>query len=106
MAYQTGFWHGFYGAGSFEGTAESLLVTDPKEGWVFHVLPDPTGTSAVWAAQRVPAGNPYGHKVVPTDKVMETRHVSVVPNMFIIRDIDEKKVPFTSPHSGLRRGFE
>jgi len=24
-------------------SAESLLVSDPKEGWVFHVLPDPTG---------------------------------------------------------------
>ena len=121
--------HGFYGAGSFEGSAEvgacatllarthwhartvtharimcalkghadtrahthtrarsrflihmyvdvhvhgqSLMVSDPTEGWVFHVLPDPTGTSAIWAAQRVPNG-----------------HVTVVPNIFIIRDVD------------------
>jgi len=46
-------------------------VSDPTEGWVFHVLPDPTGTSAIWAAQRVPPG-----------------HVTVVPNIFIIRDVD------------------
>jgi len=63
--------YGFYGAGSFEGSAESLMVSDPTEGWVFHVLPDPTGTTAIWAGQRVPAG-----------------HVTVVPNIFIIRDVD------------------
>ena len=29
--------HGFYGSSSnFEGGAESLLVSDPQEGWVFH----------------------------------------------------------------------
>ena len=26
--------HGFYGAGSFEGTAESLMVTDPNEAFI------------------------------------------------------------------------
>lgn len=44
--------YGFYGAGEFEGTAESLAVTDPNDAWIFHVLPDPTGKSAIWAAQR------------------------------------------------------
>jgi len=62
---------GFYGAGMFEGSAESLIVTDKEEVWVFHILPDPTGTSAIWAAQRV-----------PDDEFV------VVANAFIIREID------------------
>lgn len=63
--------HGFYGAGEFEGTAESLAVTDPKEGWIFHILPDPTGKSAIWAAERV-----------DDDKF------AVIANMFVIREVD------------------
>mmetsp|Transcript_36582 Transcript_36582/g.74537 ORF Transcript_36582/g.74537 Transcript_36582/m.74537 type:complete len:519 (+) Transcript_36582:2-1558(+) len=62
---------GFYGAGLFEGTAESLIVTDTEEAWIFHILPDPSGASAIWAAQRVPDDS-----------------FAVVPNVFIIREID------------------
>jgi len=62
---------GFYGAGYFEGSAESLLVTDKEEAWVFHIVPDPTGSSAIWAAQRVPDDG-----------------FVVVANAFIIREIN------------------
>jgi dipeptidase len=63
--------YGFYGAGEFEGTAESLGVSDPNEAWIFHILPDPTGKSAIWAAQKIPDDS-----------------MSILANMFIIREVD------------------
>jgi len=63
--------YGFYGANSFEGSAESLLVADKEEAWVFHILPDDTGRKAIWAAQRVPDDG-----------------FATVDNVFVIRDID------------------
>lgn len=63
--------YGFYGAtDSIEGGGESLIIADPSEGWVFQILPDDTGTSAIWAAQRVPDD-----------------HATVVANMFTIRNV-------------------
>lgn len=51
---------------------EGLTVVDPNEAWLFHILPDPTGASAVWAAQRVPDD-----------------HIAVIANLFVIREIPE-----------------
>ena len=36
---------------------EALTVVDKNEAWVFHVMGDDTGASAIWVAQRVPPGH-------------------------------------------------
>ncbi|KAG7400193.1 hypothetical protein PHYBOEH_006732 [Phytophthora boehmeriae] len=68
--------YGYYGAewegdGVFDEAGEALTVTDTKEAWIFHILPDDTGKSAVWAAQRVPDDQ-----------------ISGVANQFVIRELD------------------
>lgn len=52
-------------------TGEAFAVGDPKEVWLFHVLPDSSAKSAVWAGARVPDG-----------------HVAALANMFTIRTMD------------------
>jgi len=55
--------YGFYAADWSGGDmskgegGEALTVIDKNEAWVFHVLADDTGTSAVWAAQRLQEGH-------------------------------------------------
>jgi dipeptidase len=76
--------YGYYGAewdtpDKFLEAGESLMVSDPKEAFVFHILPDDMGKSAIWAAQRVP-------------------DITAVANQFIIRKIDSSDT-FNFMHS-------
>lgn len=50
--YYSADWSG--GDNSLGEGGEALTVIDTEEAWVFHILSDDTGTSAVWVAQRVP----------------------------------------------------
>ncbi|OQR93200.1 peptidase [Achlya hypogyna] len=68
--------YGYYGMGWDQDDAlymsgEALTITDATEAWMFHILPDDTGASAIWAAERVP-----------------DNHIAVVANEFVIRTID------------------
>ncbi|RHY97028.1 hypothetical protein DYB37_012239 [Aphanomyces astaci] len=69
--------YGYYGAAwdtpeiAMDEAGEALTVTDPKEGWMFHILPDDSGTSAVWVAQRVPDD-----------------HIAAIGNQFVIHHIN------------------
>ena len=55
----------------YSDEAESLLVADAMgEGWIFHVLADDTGKSAIWVAEP-----------------LEERGVAVVSNAFTIREV-------------------
>lgn len=56
---------------------EALTVIDPEEAWMFHIIPDDTGSSAIWVAQRVPDS-----------------HISVVSNGFVIGDVDPNSPDF------------
>ena len=39
------------------GTAETLIVADREEGWVFEMQPDPEGKGGFWIAERIPDGH-------------------------------------------------
>lgn len=49
---------------------EALTVVDKDEAWMFHIIPDDTGASAIWVAQRVPDD-----------------HIAAVANSFVIREV-------------------
>ena len=57
--------YGYYDNG------ESLLVGNPHEAFIFHILPDGSGKSAVWVAERV-----------------DDDHVGAVTNSFTVRILD------------------
>ena len=71
--------YGFYGAGDPSEPVESqqneageaLTVSDPHETWMFHVMPDDSGTSAIWVAQRVPDD-----------------HITAVANQWVITSVN------------------
>jgi len=70
--------YGYYSANNKNSEGgEALVISDTMEVWVFHISPDDTGASAVWAAQRVPDD-----------------HISVVANSFVIRKIDPESEDF------------
>jgi len=63
--------HGYFGSDTTQSEGgESLQIADPEEAWVFHVMADDTGSSAIWVAKRVPDG-----------------HMTAVDNQFTIRRI-------------------
>jgi len=55
----------------YKDAAESLLVVDSTEVWVFQILEGPAAVGALWAAQRVPDGS-----------------IAAVTNAFTVRDVD------------------
>lgn len=60
-----------YGLGLVLGEGgEALTVVDTEEAWMFHIIPDDTGASAIWVAQRVP-----------------DNHIAAVANNFVIREV-------------------
>lgn len=69
------FKYGFYGKSwdtddGYLNAGHAVIVSDNREIWVFHVLADDTGSSAIWAAQKLPDD-----------------HITVVANQFIIGEI-------------------
>ena len=65
--------YGYYGAETEEGDrGEALTVSDPTSVYMMHLSPDPTATTAVWVARRVP-----------------DNHVTAAANQFVIRGINK-----------------
>ena len=81
LAEQYGFYSAQWDGNDLDDTmgegGEALTVADPTEAWMFHIIPDDTGTSAVWVARRVP-----------------DNHVTAVANQFVIREVDPNDSDF------------
>lgn len=90
LAFKYGFYGSEWDVGRFEtikpgigiayaqGEAgEALTVADPNEAWMFHIMPDDTGASAIWVAQRLPDD-----------------HIAVVANQFVIKEVDPDSEDF------------
>ena len=79
--YYSAEWEVDEGHGGIDSTlgeaGEGLTVADPEEVWIFHILPDPTGASAIWVAQRIPPN-----------------HITVISNSFVILDVLENDENF------------
>jgi len=54
-----------------EEAGETLTIIDKTEAWILNILADPSGTSAIWAAKRVP-----------------DEHVAVTANFFVLNEIN------------------
>ena len=57
LGYYSCTWNGANDDAYLGEGGEALTVVDKDEAWMFHILPDDTGTSAIWVAQRVPDGH-------------------------------------------------
>lgn len=81
--------YGYYAAADYLSAdrlgeaGEAMTVADTEEAWMFHILPDGTNSSAVWAAQRIPDD-----------------HIAVCANQFIIGEMD-----FSAPVAGALSDF-
>ena len=61
--------HGFVGTAAIVG-GESILLADPQEQFIFHVLAESDDGGAIWGAQRVPRD-----------------HATIVANAFVLGDM-------------------
>ncbi len=78
--------HGFYGESDRADSGEALIVADPRELWVFHILPSPGGAGAIWAAARVPD---QATVVIANDFVIQEMDLDDVENFLHSANISE-----------------